>query len=428
MMKKNTEEQLAHRLREAREAAGLTQADVARRLGLSRSSVAQMELGQRGIGGLELDQLARIFGRDIGDFFRAEFRPEESLVAFFRAQARDAEDDRLSEAVEQCVLLARELARLEEILKIEPPRSRTPAYSSDPLKTKWQAIGQGNQIAEEERRRLSLGDLPVGDLAELLESQGIRTALLDLPDDISGLVLMEPSLSFFVVANASHPMVRRRFSWAHEYAHVLLDRDRRGMVSRASEREELSEVRANAFAAAFLMPEDGVREFLADLGKGHASRKRWDVFDEAEVLAAEGRREPGSQKIQLYDVVLLAHHFGTSRLSTLYRLFNLNLISRPNLDRLLEEEHGNRGKHLERLLRLDRSSSAEDQQAGVRDEFRTRFLTLALEAYRREAISKGKLRELAYLVDPAFEDLDQLLEDAGLGDEEDEVLLPRALR
>ena len=40
------------------------------------------------------------------------------------------------------------------------------------------------------------------------------------------------------------------------------------MSSRESERSDLLEVRANVFAANFLMPEEGVRQFVGTLGKG----------------------------------------------------------------------------------------------------------------------------------------------------------------
>jgi len=62
-----------------------------------------------------------------------------------------------------------------------------------------------------------------------------------------------------------------------------VDRDRSGLVSRASDREDLIEVRANSFAASFLMPEEGVRQFVASLGKGGPSRAYAEVFDEAAV-------------------------------------------------------------------------------------------------------------------------------------------------
>lgn len=50
----------------------------------------------------------------------------------------------------------------------------------------------------------------------------------------------------------------------------------------------------------------------------------------------------------------------------------------------------------------------------MRSELKHRFLGLALEAYRRDEISRGKLRELVALVGLTADDLDQLLDDAGI--------------
>jgi Zn-dependent peptidase ImmA (M78 family)/DNA-binding XRE family transcriptional regulator len=417
-----TQKELASRLRAAREASGLSQEQVATHLDLSRSSIAQMELGNRAVSSLELDALARLYGRALTDFFAESFDAESSLVAIFRAEAAVDLDDPLGDKVRWCIELARELRHLEECLEVDRGRVQAPEYPAPPLRSKWQAVQQGIRAAEAERKRLDLGDRPLGDLADLLESQGVRTALLELPDDISGLTLMEPSLSFFVVANEGHDIRRRRFSWVHEYAHILFDRSLRGTVSRVSERRQLAEVRANAFAAAFLLPEDGAHSFVEGIGKGLGSRQRWEVYDESEeggAISAEGRSQPGSQKIQLYDVVLLAHRYRVSRTMALYRLKNVGLLSQAELDGLLEQER-DQGWRLEQSLGL-----VPERDGRTNGDFRTRFLTLALEAYRREKISRRKLLGLGELMDFPRGRLEQLLWASGLeDDEEDEVLLP----
>jgi uncharacterized protein DUF955 len=211
------------------------------------------------------------------------------------------------------------------------------------------------------------------------------------------------------VVNRRHSLLRRRFSWVHEYAHVLFDRQLRGTLSRASNRDELAEVRANVFAACFLMPEEGVRDFLVHLGKGQPSRERLEVFDGVAAVPAETRTEPGSQRVQVYDVVLLAHHFGVSRIAALYRLRNLHLLSQTELAALLAEEETGHGKRVAGLLGLP-----EPDHAAGRGEFRSRFLGLALEAYRREKITRGKLRELAAGVGVSVDDLAAILEGDGL--------------
>jgi hypothetical protein len=62
------------------------------------------------------------------------------------------------------------------------------------------------------------------------------------------------------------------------------------------------------------------------------------------------------------------------------------------------------------------------------DEFRHRFLSLALEAVRQDAITRARLQELAQMVDLGPEKLARLLCDMGLSnrDEEGGVLLPEA--
>lgn len=64
---------LADRLRQAREEAGLNQADVAERLGIaSRSILSELEHGQRRLDVVELIALARLYGKDPSWFMRAD--------------------------------------------------------------------------------------------------------------------------------------------------------------------------------------------------------------------------------------------------------------------------------------------------------------------------------------------------------------------
>ncbi len=238
--------------------------------------------------------------------------------------------------------------------------------------------------------------------------------MVALPDDVSGLTLSDRKVGLFVVANVGHHYLRRRFSFAHEYAHVVADRDHSGLISRSSARDDLLEVRANVFAANFLMPDAGVRQFVAGLGKGRPSRLSTEVFDEEAALNVEARSEPGSQTIQLYDVVLLAHHFEASRSSALYRLRNMRLVSEAEFHHLKALETEGKGKQLAKALGL-----SEPDHTAMRGKFKHRFLGLALEAYRRDEISRGKLRELVAMVGLGVEDLDQLLDDADLDGKDD---------
>lgn len=385
-----TQSELGARLRKAREAVGLTQEGVGERIGVSRSAVVQLESGNRAVSSMELDRLAGLYGREMRDFFAADFGPENPLAGLFRLNEDIADNPGAMQALRQCVSVGRELTNLERLVGIVRDQSSVVRYQLAAPRSRYDAIRQGASIAEQERRRLGIGDSPVPDVTELLEIQGVRTAVVDLPEDVSGLTLLDPEAGPFVAVNRGEHLLRRNFSFAHEYAHVLLDCDGHSTISRSSDRAELHEVRANSFAASLLLPEGGVRDILETLGKNAQTRllAETPIDDErAEGIEARGGTTP--PKIQMHDVVLLAHNFGVSRQVVLYRLRNLRFLSDRELNDLLKQEEAGHGRQLEKLLELP-----EPDHRRERNRFQHRFLSLALEAYRRESISKSKLEEL----------------------------------
>jgi transcriptional regulator with XRE-family HTH domain len=56
------------RLVDARKQAGLTQVEVATRLGKAHSFVSKCELGERRVDFVELQQFAKIYGKDLAFF------------------------------------------------------------------------------------------------------------------------------------------------------------------------------------------------------------------------------------------------------------------------------------------------------------------------------------------------------------------------
>ena len=215
-------------------------------------------------------------------------------------------------------------------------------------------------------------------------------------------------------------MLRRRFWHAHEYAHVVLDREPGGTACRTGARSALIEVRANAFAASLLMPAEGSRQFIHAYAKGRPGRDRIDVYDEAGVVHAEGRSTPGTQTVQMYDVVLMAQHFGVSCSAAIHRLHNLRLINGTGLSTLQEQDRRGVGVHVSALIGVP----GHDHEP-ARDKRRGRLVALAMEAFRRERITRAKLRELAALADIDDVCLERAIEEIGIGEPEPaEVVLP----
>jgi Zn-dependent peptidase ImmA (M78 family) len=364
---------------------------------------------------LELDRLAILFGKDIL-YFLSEGVPEgDVMTVLFRAHPELREDQPFLDSLRPTLAVGRELLNLEQLLEVDREVS---VPTVNPLKaqmTRWDAIQQGTAVAAEERRRLDLGDDPIRDIKQVLEGTGVRTGEVPFPDDISGLTVEGPDVGVLVAVNKGHPRIRQRFSFAHEYAHVLLDRDR-PTVSRASDRDNLREVRANAFAAAFLMPEEGVRRYVSRLGKGRQGRASADVYDEEEAIRVERRTPAGTQDLQIYDLVQLAHHFGVSEIATLYRIRNMrpSMVTESGFQRLKGIVDAGRAKEIRAGLGMP-----DPEEHWRRPEFRHRFLSLGLEAYRREQISRSKLVELARLVDVSSEGMDRLIDESGFESEQD---------
>ena len=214
-------QELGQRLRLAREARGLSQQAVAVELGLPRTAITGLEAGKRSVSTLEITRLAEIYLRPVADLLELGAREEDEdvVVALLRAAPGVEQNPPTREQVGRCVSLCREGVRLERLLGADL-RSGPPSYAAREPRFSGEAVAQGEQTAEQERRRLGLGDGPVSDIASLIASQGIWASGVELPDEMSGLFLRHRSLGVAILVNASHARGRKRFSYAHEYAHA----------------------------------------------------------------------------------------------------------------------------------------------------------------------------------------------------------------
>ena len=163
-----SQKELGQRLRAAREACRMSQEEVAQHLRLSRSTVAQMELGNQAITGLELERLAYLCGRDMRDFFAEELHEKDAMVALFRAHPDVAGQTDVLDTLRRCLALGREVTNLERLLGIDRDSGAIAAHyftvsllatlyrlynlvfvtgaELEPLKVQ-QDVGRGNDLA-----------------------------------------------------------------------------------------------------------------------------------------------------------------------------------------------------------------------------------------------------------------------------------------
>ena len=392
-----TLDEIGRRLRRARESRQITQESASEVLGLQRSAISLMESGHRQISTLELTRLADLYGRSVEWFVNPNIpvEQEDPVVALFRADP-GLQSEVVQKQASRCLRLLREGASLRKLIGRRSATS-LPRYELPAPRSAGQAISQGQLVAEQERRRLDLGNAPIK-VPETLAYQNIWTAALQFPSEISGLFLSSPEFGVAILANLSQSSVRRRFSYAHEYCHALMDRNDLATVTSVHNAKTRTEQRANAFAAAFLMPEEGVRGFLRHLGKGRGSRREEAAVDAVTETGIRGalRSPPRSQNVSYADAVLLARHFGASYPAAVWRLRGLNLVSAEQTKALLD-----RATDARRYLRAVRANADIDEsesEAPQDHELHQQILLLALEAWWREEISKGRLLEVGHLL------------------------------
>ena len=405
-------EDIGRRLRFARESRQITQEAVSAVLGLQRSAISLMESGQRQVSTLELTRLADLYGQPVEWFVNPNIpvKREDPVVGLFRA-APGLQGKIVQKQASHCLRLLREGAALRRLIGRKASIS-LPRYDLPPPRSVGQAIDQGQLVAEQERRRLGLGKAPVREIPEMLAHQNIWTAALDLPDEISGLFLSSPDFGMAILANLTQAPVRRRFSYAHEHGHALMDREEAATVTSTHNAKTRPEQRANAFAAAFLMPEEGVRDFLYNLGKGRGTRREEAAVDAVTEEGIRGalRNPARSQHVTYVDVALLARHFGVSYAAAVWRLRGLNFASADQTQTLLDQtDDANRYLRAVKAFSdtgfepagsgggtVEGEAPAEAHQD---TELNWQVLSLAMEARWRGEISQDKLLEVGRLLD-----------------------------
>ncbi len=394
---------LGTRLRDARINCGLSQEAVAAELGLPRTAVVHMEAGNRSISTVELSDLARIYNRRITDFFQEGTADDpDILVALHRLAPEFKDQPQVEREIGRYVRVCQEGVTLRTLIGL-PAVSGPPKYDLPSPRSVTEAVRQGSLVADEARRRLGLGDNPIPDMADLITAEGIWASGAELPNEMSGMFLRHSTIGLVILVNYDHPRARKRFSYAHEYAHALMDRDQSITVSQYANRKDLLEVRANAFAAAFLMPAAGITAFLAQRNKGLGSRENIPVYDVAmeekglEVEVALWRSAPGSQRISYQLVARLAHYFGASYQAATYRLKGVNAVNQAETEALLEQEAS--ALAFLDMLRMKDDLEGKDKRSDKGDrELVGEVWTLAAEAYDREEISQKKLVEIGGLL------------------------------
>ena len=303
---------IGSRLKKAREETGLLQSAFAKAVGLSSEYISLLEAGKRTPSFDTLEKIAKFLNKEIAYFFEQR---ESAFTMLFRDESLDERSrSELQKFRRYC----------EKYLELEETTGRrlelAPLYANV----------SAERMADEERRRLGLGNEPIRDVFALFELSGCRILRHPLPDDskVSGVfVFVEEKGAAFALVNSAGPPGRQAFTAAHEYCHYLKDRLESPVidnpdvfideyVSLYPPREQF----AQAFAARFLMPPTKVREIV--------------------------ERDIRPHRISYDDVLFLKRYFGVSTRAMLRTLRNLNFIRRERFEEFFQRDPWPREKEL----------------------------------------------------------------------------------
>jgi transcriptional regulator with XRE-family HTH domain/Zn-dependent peptidase ImmA (M78 family) len=399
---------LGSRLRQLRLANGKSQSELATSLGVSRSTVTQMELGNRMVRAEDVDRLAEVYGCSADSLFvsseqGADQNTDDLLAKIAQTIPELRTDTRVLAELSEAVAISRALTDVERTLGLDSYLSEPPSYQFEAPSTLWEAVHQGYVAAEEERRRMNLGDAPIRDVDETFATCRVRATGIAMPESISSLFLHTAGIGMLIVVNRLLPVEKRRFQYAHSYAHAVFDREHRWLACRLDDQHSLPESRASAFASRFIVPETGVRRYLHSLGKdtlgrsGGAVQKLFseqvDSSVERKPIRVDGRNRRGATSINSSDLTQIACYYGVSRSLAAHNLRNLRYMTEDEFQAVERQEIEGTTARAQEALDL----RVADVESG-RDAFRSRLLALAVEGLRREDIDRTRFSELASLV------------------------------
>ncbi len=235
------------RIREVIARSGMNQGEFARLMGLDAPKLSKSLAGTRRFTSLDVARIAEIGAVSV-DWLLGGTEPM-LLTAARRAAGTSSEvatvaASRLVELREVANALGhlRSFARLAGASPKEPDRSAG----------EWFADQASNLVAER-------ASSPIGfDLAAVIETCfRFDVAVVDLEVGFDGLSVHADDVRMVLAAPTAN-LARQRFTMAHELGHLLMGDDQGVHLDQdiysPSHRAIPSEVRANAFAAAFLMP------------------------------------------------------------------------------------------------------------------------------------------------------------------------------
>ncbi len=251
-MKPGTPGFSADRLKEAREARGLTASALSERVGVTRQAVSQYETGVVTPGPDVLQSISSALDLPTAYFLRPGPEPEAAPI-FFRSLTKASKGFRVrgTRRYQWLFEIVQHIRRFVELPTVNLPQFDAP---TDPKLISNEMI---EIVATETRRFWGLGDGPISNVVWLLENNGViiaRDTFGTENIDAFSVVSSRDDTPYVVLGNDKTAAARSRLDVAHELGHIILHRNLDPSIPNLESFHALIEQQAFRFAGAFLLP------------------------------------------------------------------------------------------------------------------------------------------------------------------------------
>ena len=268
---------IGERLKEAREARGLTGVALADLVGVKRASISLYELGKASPQSDVLLKLATVLNVPRAFFLRPLAQPDTDSL-FYRSMSAATKSDRLK-ARRKYTWLKQLTTYLRGYVRF--PRIQVPQLDVPPEIVAIDA----NVIAcaaSQTRKLWGLGDGPISDVTLLLENNGVIASKVTFNTmSMDGFSSWDETSKtpYVILGEDKGSAVRSRFDAAHELGHLVLHRNLPPQSISNPINNKVIESQANEFAGAFLLPEETFVEdlYFVSLDSLKALKSKWKV-------------------------------------------------------------------------------------------------------------------------------------------------------
>ncbi len=298
---------LARNIRYYRKLASLSIANLAEKIGMTEAHFGRIERGLNIPSAAVVAQIAGILNIPIENLFD-DIENNKNAAIHFRGA--DSLSDELKEKVDSIVDI---YSSIEDICNASK-------YRSFPLDIPMKTFSNVdiNDAAQMVRELLGIRYAIVFDLFDLFENNGLRTIVLDLPENISGFSYFDTranSITFFI--NSKVTDERKKYTLVHELGHLIFHQGslKHSIPAKSVDPENNTfnlERISNYFAACFLIPEKCLKNSIAQTG---ITQSDWT-----------------------YEFLIrIKTKFGVSAESFLNRLDELNFIEESNFKKIKKQ-------------------------------------------------------------------------------------------